>query len=119
MPDQCVITRQITVAAGAYVPGHLGELTQLLDFHLVDAVLAETGAVQRRVRRLPARVVVYFVLGLALFERCDYRAVWAKLVAWLGAVAAAAPSVSGLSRARRRVGAAPLREEGSQVQQAG
>ncbi len=43
------VCRQVAVAAGVYAPGHLGELTQVLDFALVDAVLAETGRVQRRV----------------------------------------------------------------------
>ena len=108
MLDQCVISRQVAVAAGVFAPGHLGELTQVVDFALVDAVLAETGRVQRRVRLLPARVVVYFVLGLALFERCDYRAVWGKLVAGLAGLGLVCPSVSGLCRARRRLGVAPL-----------
>ena len=65
MEDQCVITRKVTVAAGVFAPGHLGELTQVLDFALVDAVAQETGTVQRRVRLLPTRVVIYFVLALA------------------------------------------------------
>jgi hypothetical protein len=34
--DQCVITRQITVAAGVFAPGHLGELTQIVPFEMVD-----------------------------------------------------------------------------------
>jgi hypothetical protein len=108
LQDQCAITRKITAAAGVFAPGHLGELTQVLDFVLVDAVVAETGAVQRRVRLLPARVVVYFVLALALFEHCGYRQVWGKLVAGLDGLGLAAPSASGLCRARRRVGPAPL-----------
>lgn len=95
-------------AAGVYAPGHLGELTQIVDVDLVDAVLAETGAVQRRVRLLPSRVVVFFVLALALFSSAGYRQVWAKLVAGLGGPVVV-PSVSALSRARRRVGPAPLR----------
>jgi hypothetical protein len=37
------LTRSITVAAGVYAPGHLGELTQFIPFELVDAVFAETG----------------------------------------------------------------------------
>jgi hypothetical protein len=74
--DQCVITRKIAVATGVYAPGHLGELTQVLDFDLVDAVAEETGTVQRRVRLLPTRVVIYFVLALALFEHCGYRREW-------------------------------------------
>ncbi len=70
MLEKSVITRVVAVAAG-----HLGELTQLVDFALVDAVLEESRAVQQRIRLLPARVVVYFVLALALFQGCSYRAV--------------------------------------------
>ncbi|MFG2585979.1 IS4 family transposase [Streptomyces malaysiensis] len=108
MQEQSVITREIAVAAGVFAPGHLGELTQVVDFALVDAVLEETGTVQKRVRLLPSRVVVYFVLALALFERCSYRAVWGKLVASLDALALVRPCTSALCRARRRVGAAPF-----------
>ena len=38
MRDRCVITRRIAIAKGVYAPGQLGELTQVLDFDLVDAV---------------------------------------------------------------------------------
>jgi hypothetical protein len=55
-------------SGGVFAPGRLGELSQIVDFALVDAVPAETGAVQRRIRLLPARVVMYCVLALALFE---------------------------------------------------
>ncbi|MFG2915970.1 IS4 family transposase [Kitasatospora sp. NPDC048298] len=108
MQEHSVITREIAVAKGMFAPGHLGELTQVVDFALVDAVLEETRTVQKRVRLLPSRVVVYFVLALALFERCSYRAVWGKLVASLDALALARPCTSALCRARRRVGAAPF-----------
>ena len=37
MEDQCVITREVTVAAGVFAPGHLGELTQIVPFEMVDA----------------------------------------------------------------------------------
>ena len=109
MQEECVITRVSTVAAGVFAPGHLGALTQLVDFTLVDAVLEETRAVQRRVRLLPARVVVYFVLALALFEGCSYRAVWGKLTGALGGLSLVCPHSSSLSRARRRLGARPLK----------
>ncbi|WP_327075458.1 IS4 family transposase [Kitasatospora purpeofusca] len=92
-----------------YAPGHLGELTHIVDFALVDAVLEETGTVERRLRLLPSRVVVYFVLALALFESCSYRAVWGKLTVGLAGLPLIQPAVSSLSRARRRIGAAPLR----------
>ncbi len=57
LSGQCVITREITVAEGVFAPGHLGELTQIVPFEIVDTVLAECGATQVRVRKLPARVV--------------------------------------------------------------
>jgi hypothetical protein len=108
LSDHCDITRKITVAAGVFAPGHLGELTQIIDFDLVDAVAEETGSVQRRVRLLPTRVAVYFVLALVLFESCGYRTVWYKMVASLGTLALTVPSASALCRARRRIGSAPL-----------
>src|SRR5437016_640158 len=108
IPDVVVTSRSVTTAAGRFGPGHVGELTQILDFALVDAVIAETGVVQRRVRVLPSRVVVYFVVALAVFENCSYRAVWGKLTCSVtGAVVR--PAASSLTRARRRVGPAPLR----------
>ncbi|MCX4791401.1 IS4 family transposase [Streptomyces sp. NBC_01221] len=109
MQERSVITRTIEVAGGVYAPGHLGELTQIVDFALVDAVLEETGARERRLRLLPSRVVVYFVLALALFEHDSYRAVWGKLVAGLQGLPLVRPAVFSPSRARRRIGASPLR----------
>jgi transposase IS4-like protein/DDE family transposase len=110
LAEESVITRTVRVARGVFAPGHLGELTQVIDFDLVDAVLTETGCQQRRTRLLPSRVVVYFVLALGLFEHCSYRAVWDKLTAGLGGLAVAQPAVSSLARARRRIGTEPLRQ---------
>jgi hypothetical protein len=88
----------------------LGELTQIVPFEMVDAALAETGTVQRRVRDLPSRVVVYVLLAAALFAECGYRQVWARLVAGLDPTKVATPSAAALAAARRRIGPAPLRE---------
>ncbi|MFF3062667.1 transposase domain-containing protein [Streptomyces sp. NPDC057909] len=55
MQEKCVITRRIETAGGVYAPEHLGELTQIVDFALVDAVLEETGTRERRLRLLPSR----------------------------------------------------------------
>src|SRR4051794_41922257 len=74
---------------------------------MVDAVLASTGRVQRRVRDLPSRVVVYLLLAAALFEECGYRQVWARLVAALDRLPVATPSASALAAARRRGGGPP------------
>ncbi|WTW50507.1 IS4 family transposase (plasmid) [Streptomyces sp. NBC_00015] len=92
-----------------YAPGHLGELTQVIDPQLVDAVVDETGSRERRVRLLPARVMVYFVLALAFFEGSSHRAVWDKLSVGLSGITVARPGASSLSRARCRLGSAPLR----------
>lgn len=108
MSGQSVIDRAVAVVEGVFAPGHLGELTQLIPCELVDAVLAESGRVQRRVRLLPSRVVVYWLLGLGLWASLSYRQVWGKLVAGLGVVVGW-PSSSGLTQARRRVSVAPLR----------
>ena len=110
MPGQCVITREIAVAEGVFAPGHLGELTQIVPFEMVDAVLAECGATQRRLRKLPARVVVYLLLAAALFEECGYLAVWARLTAALSPyLPLPKVTATGLWHARARLGVRPLR----------
>jgi hypothetical protein len=106
---QSVITRQIVVAGGVFAPGHLGELTRIIPFEMVDAVLAECGAVQRRVRKLPARVVVYLLLAAALFEPAGYLAVWGKLTSALDGAGGAKVTGAALWQARTRLGPAPLR----------
>lgn len=97
------------MAAGPFAPGHLGELTQVVPFEMVDEVLTATRRTQRRVRDLPARVVVYLLLAAGLFAECGYRQVWARMIAGLDGLAVATPSSSALAQARRRVGAGPLR----------
>jgi hypothetical protein len=97
------------VAEGAFAPGHLGELTQLIPFEMVDAVLTETRRTQARVRDLPARVVVYLLLAGCLFTDRGYGQVWHRLVAGLDGLAVAAPTAAALTQARQRLGAAPLK----------
>jgi hypothetical protein len=102
------LVREVTVAEDRFAPGHLGELTQIVPFEMVDAALDETDTVQQRVRDLPSRVVVYLLLAAALFVECGYRQVWARLVAGLDGLPVAEPSAAGLAAARRRIGPAPL-----------
>ncbi len=116
MPVHCVspsaltaITRTVTVAAGRFAPGHLGELTPTMPFELVDAVLSETGTVQRRLRDLPSRVGVYFLLAMCLFPEIGCRLVWDKLTAGLSGMPIACPSTKALRDLRRRLGSAPVR----------
>ena len=78
------ITTTITVAAGVFAPGHLGELTRIVPFELADAVLEQTRTRERRLRMLPSRVGLYFVLAMGLFPRPRVAGVWAELSAGLG-----------------------------------
>jgi hypothetical protein len=105
------LTRTITVAAGVFAPGHLGELTRYLPFELVDDVLAQTGTTQQRLRALPSPTGVYFVLALGLFPQIGYARVWAKLCAGLVAAGLVVPAVSekALRELRRRLGPAPFK----------
>jgi len=102
-------TRAITVAPGRFAPGHLGELTQVIPFELVDAILEETGAVQQRLRDLPSRVGMYLLLAMGLFEQAGLAVVWSKLVAGLGGLPMASPSEKALRDLRRRIGPVPLK----------
>ena len=102
------ITRTITVAAGVFGPGHLGELTRVVPFEMVDAVIDQHRVGQRRVRLLPTRVGVYFLLALGLFPRASYRGVWAKLTA--GIDDHPSPCGKALRDLRRRVGVGPVRD---------
>jgi hypothetical protein len=98
-------------------PLRLGVLTAQIGPALVDEVVAAAGATQRRVRLLPARAVVYFVLALCLFSGADaagppgYRSVARWLTTGLRQPpnALRVPSSPALSRARQRLGAEPLR----------
>ncbi|HEX5298998.1 MAG TPA: IS4 family transposase [Streptosporangiaceae bacterium] len=103
------ISRTITVAAGVFAPGHLGELTRIVPFELVDAVLEEAGARERRLRLLPSRAGVYFLLALGLFPRPGYLAVWTKLTAALDGLGLAVPSPKALRDLRRRIGVKPVK----------
>jgi hypothetical protein len=109
LDDQIAIPRTVTVAAGVFAPGHLGELTRLIPFEMVDEVLTATRRVQQRLRLLPARVVVYLVLAGCLFAELGYPQVWQRLTAGLSGLVPAEPTSSALRQARQRLGSAPLR----------
>jgi hypothetical protein len=104
-----VISREVAVAAGAFAPGHLGELTRTVPFEMVDEVLADTGRTQQRIRDLPSRVVVYLLLGGALFPGLGWQQVWQRLTAGLDGLPTATPTASALAQARKRLGTRPLR----------
>ena len=103
------VARSITVAPGLFAPGHLGELTQVIPFELVDAVLEETGRVQRRLRLIPSRVALYLVLAMAFFGQVAAPGVWSILTASLSGLPVARPCEKALRDARRRIGAEPVK----------
>jgi hypothetical protein len=96
------------VAEGVFAPGHLGELTQIVPFEMVDAVLADSGGTEHRLRKLPARVVVYVLLAAALFEQIGYPAVWRKLTGSLEGLPVPKITATALWHARTRLGSRPL-----------
>lgn len=98
----------------------LGALTHTFPPDLVDRVIERTGRAEQRRRLLPARVVVYFVLALALYGHAAYEEVMRCLVEGLGWAVRArrgrrswpywhVPGASALAEARERLGAEPLR----------
>jgi hypothetical protein len=98
----------------------LGALTSTFPPELVDRVVQETGRAEQRRRLLPARVVVYFVLALALYSHAAYEEVMRCLVEGLGWAVRArrgrrswpywhVPGASALAEARERLGAEPLK----------
>jgi hypothetical protein len=102
------ITRTVTVVVGRFAPGHLGKLTSVVPFELVDAVFVETRTVQQRLCDLPSRVGMYFLLAMCLFPAVGYRLVWDKLTGGLAGMPVASPSAKALRDLRHRLGAAPV-----------
>jgi Insertion element 4 transposase N-terminal/Transposase DDE domain len=91
----------------------IGVLTRVFAPELVDAVVAEAGRAERRQRLLPARVVVYYVLAMALFSGGSYEEVMRQLVEGLSWESGwqrswAVPSKAAIFRARQRLGSEPL-----------
>ena len=92
----------------------IGVLTRVFPPELVDRVVAEAGRVERRQRLLPARVVVYYVLGLALYGSSSYEEVMRMLVEGLSWQSGwrqpwRVPTKAALFQARARLGVEPLR----------
>jgi Insertion element 4 transposase N-terminal/Transposase DDE domain len=81
----------------------------------VHAVLEATGTASIRQRDLPAHVVVYYVIALALYMQSSYREVLRCLlegVQWLldPSVTIKVAGKSGISQARTRLGWEPVRQ---------
>ncbi len=92
----------------------LGVVAKSFPARKVHEVLKESGRASIRERDLPAHVVVYYVIALALYMQSSYREVLRCLlegVQWLepsGQIKVAGHS--GISQARTRLGWEPLRQ---------
>ena len=101
--------------AGVRLSDHisLGVIARAVPPARVRAVLAETGKASERERDLPAPVMVYYAIALALYMGSSTREVLRCLLEglrWLwGAEAVKVAGKSGISQARSRLGEAPLR----------
>ena len=90
----------------------IGVLTWVIAPDLVDEAVGDGLAWEMRLRLLPSRVGVYFVLGLCLFSYLPYGQVVREMTAGLETALAAAgwrvPASTALTGVRRRVGEKPL-----------
>jgi hypothetical protein len=107
--------------AGIRLTDHisLGVIARTFPPDEVRQVLAETGRASERQRDLPAQVMVYYAIALALHAGSGTREVLRCLLEglrWLwGAEAVRVAGKSGISQARTRLGEAPLRRLYEQV----
>ncbi len=91
----------------------LGVLTKTFPLAAIRSVLGRTGTASLRQRDLPAHVVVYYVIALALYMHSSYREVLRCLlegVQWLVEPRALVKVAgkSGISQARTRLGWKPI-----------
>jgi hypothetical protein len=103
--------------AGARITDYisLGVITKTFPLSSIGPVLSSTGKRSIRQRDLPAQVVVYYVIALALYMQSSYREVLRCLleaVQWLSdpSVGVRVAGKSGISQARTRLGWEPLRQ---------
>ena len=91
----------------------VGVLTRVFPPGLVDEVIAQAGRTEQRHRSLPARVMAYFSIGMALYSEGSYEDVLAQLTDGLSWASGwqeeyRPPSKSAIFQARTRLGSEPL-----------
>ncbi len=105
--------------AGSRITDHvsLGVVAKTFPLAKINAALDATGKRSVRQRDLPAHVVVYYVIALALYMQSSYREVLRCLLeglSWLPGVRSAATvnvtGHSGISQARSRLGWETMRQ---------
>jgi hypothetical protein len=93
----------------------LGVLTKTIPLAEIQTVLGSTGKTSVRQRDLPAHVVVYYVVALALYMQSSYREVLRCLLEGIRWLLGPGDGVkvtgkSGISQARTRLGWEPLQQ---------
>ena len=93
----------------------LGVIAKFFPLAKIQEILEQTKRASVRQRDLPAHVVVYYVIALALYMRSSYREVLRCLlegVQWLlhPSTPIQVAGKSGISQARSRLGAEPLKK---------
>jgi len=93
----------------------LGVIAKFFPAEKIHEVLEQTNRASVRERDLPAHVMVYYVIALALYMRSSYREVLRCLlegVHWLlnPSAKVKVAGKSGISQARSRLGAEPLKK---------
>jgi hypothetical protein len=93
---------------------NVGVVTTRFPLEKIHAVLEETGRSSQRQRDLPAHVMVYYVIMMALYRAEGMREVLRLLLTGLGRILGRGVRLepagkSGISQARSRLGAAPVR----------
>lgn len=91
----------------------VGVLTRVFPPELIDEVIAHAGRTEQRNRSLPARVMAYFAVGMALYSEGSYEDVLAQLtdgLSWASGWTQTyrPPSKSAIFQARARLGAEPV-----------
>ena len=92
----------------------VGVLTRVFPPDLVDEVIAAEGRTEQRNRSLPARVMAYFAIGMAMHSEGSYEDVLSQLadgLAWSSGWSEiyTLPSKSAIFQARQRLGSEPMK----------
>ena len=92
----------------------LGVVSARFDRDLLEEVINRTGRREKRSRRLPAHVMIRYVIAMGLFFSESYDEVMRRLVGNLRRLGSwddgwQVPTKSAISQARQRLGAAPVK----------
>jgi hypothetical protein len=110
--------QQVRVGTQVRLPDLIGVgvLTAAFPPELVDLAIDEWDAREERVRMLPARLMAYFAMAMAVHFGSGYGEVWNKLLSGLSwakryrqrVEVGMAPSTAALTKARQRLGWEPM-----------